>query len=483
MELETPAPVVPHVISPPRLIIKNIVSLGTRGLLDRAFALLGGIFARRALGPAPIGAFSWSAAIASYPALFVNSGFGTIARRDLARAPQQATRYVGLVLSIQFLLALVASAILGVLALTVDQPNATRWLLGLQIIGILLVPFDLSWVLMAIERNAPLAGVNGVLGLIRTACIILFVRNPADVFLYAIIAYPFQIVATVFIVFYTSRIGAVQWLDVRPTLRGAATLFKESLPIGLTSATALIYYNSDVIILGTSQTARQVGLYATAYGLMLTAVVFAGAIANAYLPSLSRAAGNPRLARDISTQYLKVLVWLGFTFAGLGWAIGRNVVVLLYGAEFTLAGEYFEFLCLNLAVLFFNTGYALPLQVWGGQKQLFYATLVAAIFNVAANLILLPRFGVPAAIVTTILSEVLVAGIMSRLRRTFYPISWIKPVLTAMVITTIGAVSARVLADMGWWIVGAMIGVTIIAAGLGCFERRTIRAVASRLAK
>ncbi|MBI4675303.1 MAG: oligosaccharide flippase family protein [Chloroflexi bacterium] len=78
--------------SSPRLILKNIASLSASGIVERLLALVAGIFARRALGPTAIGAYSWAAAVASYPALFVNGGFGTIAKRDTAREPSQAVQ-------------------------------------------------------------------------------------------------------------------------------------------------------------------------------------------------------------------------------------------------------------------------------------------------------------------------------------------------------------------------------------------------------
>lgn len=469
MELDTSLP--KRVISPPRLILKSIVSLGARGFLERAFALIGGVFARRALGPDPIGAFSWTAAVASYPAILVNSGFGTIARRDLARAPQQATRYIGLVLSVQLLMAVVAGLILAVLVFAVDQPNATRWLLALQIIGILLLPLDLSWLLIALERTAPLAVIYSVLGLVRTLCIFLLIRHPADVFWYALIAYPFQIVGTVLIVFYTARHGMVDWLKVRPTLRGAWAFFKESMPIGLTTASIMIYYNSDVVIMGSTRTDTEVGLYSTAYTLMLTVIILTGAILNAMLPSLARAAPDPAAAKRVLGQLLRVLVWVGFPIASLGWAVGRYPVMMLYGKEFSGSGIIFEWLCLNIALMCFNIGYTTCLQFMGHQKQVLYSTLLSAAVNLGANIVLIPLYGIPAAIATTLLGEFVVFLRGFYIRRTLYPMPWLRVVLTPAILALIAAPLARVIADLGFWLPGLAMGLLVIVLGAAFFER------------
>jgi hypothetical protein len=42
--------------------------------------------------------------------------------------------------------------------------------------------------------------------------------------------------------------------------------------------------------------------------------------------------------------------------AALGWACGRHVVVLMYGAAFAQSGPYFEWLCLVIALSFVNYG-------------------------------------------------------------------------------------------------------------------------------
>lgn len=459
------------------MILKNVTALGVSSVVDRLLAMVAGIFARRALGPAAIGAYSWSVAVASYPALVVNAGLGTIAKRDVARDPPLATRYVGLLLASQFLLAVAASLLVAALALVVDQPVETRILLALQIIGLLLIPLDFSWLLYASERMAALAPATIVLGVVRTALIILLVRSPADVFLYALIAFPLQLLLSLWELAYAVRVGVLDWRALRLQLRGAGNLLRQSLPIALSSLTSMLYFNSDLIILGATQSARQVGLYSSAYSLMMTPMVLIVAVNNSFFPSLSRAANVPAEARRVSMQFLKVMLWMGCSFAALGWGIGRHVVTLLYGVEFFQAGIYFEWLALNLALLFFDAAYIGPLRAWGGQQRAFVATAFAAVFNVAANLVLLPQFGAPAAIVTTLASEFLVLCVGVLMRRAYHPINWLKPTLLAVVVCGAAALAARSLSDAGYWVLAGALACAVLGVGMLALERSTIRAL------
>lgn len=448
--------------SSPRLLLKNIVSVSAGGVLERLLGMIAGIFVRRALGPAPIGLVNWAAAIGSYPALLVSSGLGIIAKRDVARKPHEATHYVSLVLTLQLLLALLASSIMMVIALAVEQPIVTKWLLMLQVINLLLLPLDFTWLLHSREHMTPLAVATMIIASTQALVTILFVRSPEDLIVYAVITYPFRIALSTFQIGFAAKYGLVAWRRIRPTLRGAKKLVVEALPIGLSSVSTMLYYNSDAIILGATRGAREVGLYTTAYSLMLIPGVLTGAMINAYFPSLARAASNPAEARRISLQFLRASVWLGFPIAAMGWAIGRYPVVILYGNQFLESGVYFEWLCLNIALIFFNVGYSQPLNAWGAQKLLFYCTVAAGLTNLVANLLLIPQFGVPAAIATTLLAELVVSGMALAVRPRYNPIPWLKPVLVAGIVCVTAAIAARSLAAAGLWWLGGVLGACII---------------------
>ena len=454
----------------PNTLLKNIVSISASGVFERFLGMVAGVFARRALGPDPIGMIGWAAAVASYPALLVSSGIGLIAKRDVARQHDRANHYVGLTLTLQLLLSTLATGIIVAIVFLIDDTSLARWLVALQIVGIILLPFDLKWLMQARENMVPLAMLTTVNAIIRTGLIVLLIRNPSDMFIYAAIAYPFQLMSTIFQIIYVQKKGFIDWQQVRFTTDGAKSLILEALPIGLSSVSTMLYYNSDVLILGVTRTAGEVGLYATSYSLMLIPGMLTGAMINAYFPSLARSQSDPAAARQISSQFLRGLIWLGFPIAALGWAVGRYPVTLLYGQEFVLSGIYFEWLSLNIALIFFNVGYSQPLNAWGQQRLLFFTTVVAGLTNVVANLLLLPRYGVPAAIATTILAEVVVMIMVFVFRRRHYPIAWLRLTLPAMGTCILAAAVARWLAESGLWVLGGILGGVVITGGILRFE-------------
>jgi O-antigen/teichoic acid export membrane protein len=168
---------------------------------------------------------------------------------------------------------------------------------------------------------------------------------------------------------------------------------------------------------------------------------------------------------------------LGFPLAALAWGIGSHVVILLYGEGFSMAGVYFEWLGLNLPLVFLNVGYATPLQAWGRQKALFLATLLMGLTNLFLNVLLVPRFGAPAAIVTTILTELTMVGAISVIRRKCFPIPWLRQAIVPILVCSLAAIAARALADVGQWWLGGLVGSGIVLAGILRFERDTVTRV------
>jgi O-antigen/teichoic acid export membrane protein len=174
------------------------------------------------------------------------------------------------------------------------------------------------------------------------------------------------------------------------------------------------------------------------------------------------------------------MVWMGLPIAALGWAVGRHVVRLMYGAEFFESGAYFEWLCLNVALIFINLALGAPLTAWGLQKLHFKITGIAAVVNLALNLALIPTYGPWAAVATTIAAEFLVLVITVVMRRRI-GLGWsplYRAVLPPLVCSTaVAAAIALLPASLApyWWL-QCLAGTLVLGGALFVFERRIITA-------
>jgi O-antigen/teichoic acid export membrane protein len=465
-----------------RLIVRNFVSLSAASIAGRVVGLFTGIYTRRILGVIAIGQLSWCSSVLSYFSMLINPGVETIARRDVAREPGLSSRYVSRLLTLQLVLALVAFLLVGLFAMLGLRGPQISLILALQAVNLLLIPLNLTWLLQAHERMAPAALTEVVSQLLLLPAVALFIHSPAHVVRYVLLAYPLRIGAIIFLAWYASRRRLFRWEEIRPTPHGSLALVKEAVPLGLTQVAVLLYYNFDAILLGFIWGDAVVGLYSTAYSLMMAPLTLAASLTTAYFPALSRAQGNADQMKQTSAELLRVIVWMGFPISAMGWAAGRYVVHLMYGEHFAASGPLFEWLSLDIAFVFFNVGIGWPLIAWGHQKENFYATVVGAALNVGLNCALIPPFGVWPAVATTILAEVAVMVYLLYWRRRICPISVLRIAWKPLVASIIVGVATKVLVSIFssyWWIVVGC-GVVGLMASVWVAEKETIRRLVGR---
>ena len=309
--------------------------------------------------------------------------------------------------------------------------------------------------------------------------LLLFVHGPGDVNLYAFLALPFALAGVIFNFWYTSRHCAIRFGRLRATFSGARALLRESWSVGLIQLAVLIVQSSGIVILGIIRGDDAVGQYATAYRLMMVATLITASLWNAFFPALSRAATSPAEARVLSRQFLRLLAWIGCPLAALGWACGRHVVELMYGAAFAQSGPYFEWLCLVIALSFVNYGLVAIMVPLGRSALQFKIVAIAATFTLAINALAIPVYGAWGCIAALIAGETVVLclglSMRNRLRLLRYPIA---PVVAPPLLCSLGVAAVIAILPSSyhryWWL-ELMIGGAILLLCLLAFERRNLQ--------
>jgi O-antigen/teichoic acid export membrane protein len=461
-----------------RRIAANFLGMASTGVLGLVVSILISVYVRRVLGPAAIGQVSWALAVLAYLTILVNPGLQTIGQRELAKNPARAQELVGLLLTLQTGLAVLVYGIVVAIAALDLRGEEVSYLLLIQGGALFLTAWNTGWVLQANERMVTPSIAALIFNALQFPVLFLFIHRPDDVYLYAALTLPFTLFGVIYNLWYAGHHGFVRPSRLRPTIAGAWSILREAWPLALSGGAILIYYNCDTIILGFTDGDAVVGQYATAYKLMLVAGVITAALWNAYFPALARAHDSPAQATLLSREYLGLLAWMGLPIAALGWACGRHVVTLMYGAEFAASGPYFEWLCLNIGVMFVNYGVVSTTVPWGHQALQFKITAAAAVVNLALNLIVIPLYGPWGAIATTIAAElvVLALGLFARRRLDIFwhpvlPIVGPPLLCSAAVALVIAALPPSF--DRFWWL-ELLAGALVLGGCLLVFERRVV---------
>lgn len=469
-------------------ILRNFAALVSAQTGERLVGLFGAIYIRRVLDVSIIGEVAWTASVVSYLILIVSPGFQTVAKREVARDPKRADEYVSLLLSLQVVLALLAYAVVFAFSHFVPRHAGGHGsqigvLLLLQALSLWLTPFDISWLFYARERMGRFSAVSLACAAMQVSCLFLLVRHPEHVYRYVLLPLPFRLLLTAFAAYYASARGMLSWRRVRFSLRGSGKLLNASLPIGFSMATVLLYYNFDNVLLGFLRGDRAVGIYSTAYRLMLVPTFLNTATFNAYFPQLARIADAASEARTLSAQVLRNMTWIGCSLAFLGWATGQQAVVWIFGGSYSEAGRVFEWLCLDLVLVFFNMAFNQPLVAWNQQRLALRCTMFGAVVNVILNVALIPSFGSMGAVAATILAEVGVLAATVIVRRQIHPIEWWAPLLSiAPLCLLIGLVVKALMLFAGVPLIAALVfGSAALAFSFLLIDRKVIHLTWARL--
>jgi O-antigen/teichoic acid export membrane protein len=446
--------------------------------------LLIGIFAtaysRRVLGPAAIGHVNWNAALLAFLTLLASPGLALVGQRDIAASPKQTASITSLVLGLQMVFGVVAYAVVVAIALLDPRGGQASTLLLIQGVIILINAGSAIWVLQAHQRMAGPAIASLVINVLQIPALLLLIRDPGDVYLFAAYTLPFSLALVGYYFWYLRHHGILSLADVRPRLAGGATLLSEAWPLALSLLAVLVIYNGGAILLGFTHSDIEVGLYTTAYKLMFISTVVSGAMMSAYFPVLSQVAGDTQQAKRVAYDFATLMVWMGLPIAALGWACGRHVNDLLFGAQFAAAGPYFEWLCLVVALTFTNIGLSTPLLAWGHQKLQLKIIATSALASLVLNALLVPHYGGWGAVAALLLAEtmsvVMFAIARQRLqlgRIALLPL--LAPPLLCSLAVALGITFLPAEAHRYWWLEVA-IGAALLGGCLLLFERRIAKA-------
>ena len=267
--------------------------------------LLIGIFAtaysRRVLGPAAMGQVNWNAALLAFLTLLASPGLAIVGQRDIAANPKETASITSLVLGLQALFGLAAYAVVAAIALLDPRGGQASLLLLIQGVIILINAGSTIWVLQAHQRMAGPAIASLVINLLQIPALLLLIKEPGDIYLFAAYTLPFSLALVGYYFCYLHHHRILPFADVRLRLAAGGKLLSEAWPLALSLLAGLVVYNGGAILLGFTHSDTEVGLYTTAYRLMLISTVVSGAMMSAYFPVLSQVASDTLQARRVGT--------------------------------------------------------------------------------------------------------------------------------------------------------------------------------------
>ena len=201
-------------------------------------------------------------------------------------------------------------------------------------------------------------------------------------------------------------------LALTPSLSRGFRMVLEALPIGVITVLNVVYLRIDTILLGIIRGASDVARYTAATRFIDLATLGSTALVASIYPLLVRVSAEPGRTK-LRTAYqlgVDVMVFVAVPTA-VAWSIlAPAMISLVYPSDFGPAVGALRVLSWVLVPLFFNQVLGAVILAVHRERTFVWISLAAALSNIALNLIFIPRFGILAASVITVVSEVLVTS-------------------------------------------------------------------------
>jgi O-antigen/teichoic acid export membrane protein len=187
------------------------------------------------------------------------------------------------------------------------------------------------------------------------------------------------------------RLG-VAWTPRELTRAGMSELARKAHALAIASVFWMLLYRFDAVFLGAVKGDHALGAYAAAYRLLETVFFVAWSVRRAVFPVMSAAVDTERLRAEFE-RAIALVAWFYLPFGTLLLIEAPTVLRVAFGPAYAVESAA-SLRWLALAPLCFGVLHlaAFALLARERRSDVVWASIIAAGANVAANLVLIPRF-------------------------------------------------------------------------------------------
>lgn len=220
---------------------------------------------------------------------------------------------------------------------------------------------------------------------------------------------------------YFTQFGNIRELKVDPSY--ALELLKDSWPLIFSDLVVILYMTVDTIMLKFMMGDSAVGQYSAALRFSSVWYFIGPILTGSLFPAIINAQKkDPILYKNRLQNYYNLMVWVALAITIPMVIFGPWVLTLpfLFGEKYSQAGPVLIIHIWTLVFVFLGTASSRHLVAENQQRMELNRTLIGAAFNVVANYLLIPRFGILGAAYATLASQ----AVASYLAYLFFPKFW-----------------------------------------------------------
>jgi len=402
-----------HLSQTKEAIVENIFWAVLGKLVTLLSGLFVGIIVARYLGPEQYGLMNY---VISYVFLFQTFaifGLDAIEIRQEAHEGADYNKIIGTAFVLKFFTGTVFMLLSIATSVIMADDLYTTLLVAVYSLTIVLNAFGvIRNYFFAIVQNEYVvkAEIARTVVSIIIKLILLWAKASLTLF---IIAYMFDLVllSSGYVVAYKSK--GRKLFDWHFDTNQARYLLKESLPLLFTSAAVIIYQRIDQVMIGQMINNESLGYFAVASRLVEVLIYIPMILAQTITPILvkTRQRDDKEYVAK-AQQFMNLSVWLSLFAAAVTSLLSYLLVNLTFGQTYLPAVSILQVMAFKVvSVALSNTAGAM-LVTEGLQRWAIFRDSLGCVACVGLNALLLPRYGIMAAAVVAIVSN-LVAGYLA----------------------------------------------------------------------
>ena len=393
-----------------RALLRSFVQLSVGEIVARLAGLVAVIALTRRLGPESFGLVTLGTALVLWLKLIVDSGTETLNVREISRRPDRFAEIAGTVVSLRLCLSALAIALfVPATLLFVDEPRS-QLVLALFALALPLIAVNVRFMVLGLGAAKAVAMGNIAGQVLFAAGVLTLVAGPRQSFVVPLLFAVAELAyGAVVIAFVARRFGLpLPRVDVtawRAMLRNGLPLMISQLSRGLVQSFDLFLI---ALVLGSYWT----GIYGAAYKPVLLVGTLMALLTGSFLASYS-AAGRAQTS-ELFYRTTRLAVAASVVLALALSVAGSVVVSLAFGDDYRAGATALSILAWFIPVAAVGTVYGTALIAHDRQTILMRHNIAGALFNVGANLAVVPLAGIEGAATVTVVSSVLVTTLNYR---------------------------------------------------------------------
>lgn len=395
-------------MSLPRRIAYNAFFTSGAKILGTVLGLVSIGFVTRYLGKEGFGDYSTVLAFFAFFSAVADLGLYAISTREISRMESDEKNILGNVFTIRIIVSFIILLISPILILAFPYSGSVK--IGVVIAASAYFFASAYSVLIGLFQKRlamDKVAIGEFIGkVVQLAIVVLAVKNNFG-FLSVISSLLFNMLASFAVIYLFSKKYIA--FPLRFDWQAWKKFLKESYPVGISAIIIFAYFKLDTILLSILKTNADVGIYNAAYKVVENIAFFPAMFIGLVMPIMSRYIFHEREKFErVADKTFKVFLILAVPLVIGAFFFAKNIIALIGGTGYEESVLVLKILAFAMAFIFFGNFFTNVIIAGNQQKKLIAILSFCAVFNVALNLFLIPKFSYMGAAVTSSLTEFLV---------------------------------------------------------------------------